>query len=30
MKETNRTDEVIHVTKQIIIDIRTDNFDMPL
>src|SRR5947208_16529329 len=30
MKEANRTDEVVHVTKQIIIDIRANNFDMPL
>ena len=30
VKKTNRTDEVARVTKQILIDIRADNFDAPL
>src|SRR5947199_156800 len=30
VKKANRTDEVIHVTKEIIIDIGADNFVVPL
>src|SRR4029077_5724040 len=30
VKKANRTDEVIHVTKEIIIDIGADTFDAPL
>src|SRR4029077_2180725 len=30
VKKANRTDEIIHVTKEIIMDIGADNFDAPL